>query len=165
MRESFVLDSMLGRLAKWLRIMGYDAVYSPRFSDEELIDRAVKARAILLTRDKLLARLAKLRGVKVVMLPEDLAEQLVELAALGCIELRIDLSRTRCPICNTRLTRTKKGQIIDMVPRGVAERYDEFWLCPKCGKVYWPGSHLRSMVSFLEKLRVLKRQCNEGKIR
>lgn len=158
MRASFVLDSMLGRLAKWLRIMGYDAVYSPYFSDEELIDRAVKTRAILLTRDKLLARLAELRGVKVVMLPEDLAEQLVKLAALGCIELRIDLSRTRCPICNVRLVRAGKSQVIGMVPQGVAEYYDEFWVCPRCSKVYWPGSHLRSMIKFLEGLRVLKRR-------
>jgi len=158
LRKSFVLDSMLGRLAKWLRIMGYDAVYSPYFSDDELIEKASKAHAILLTRDRLLARLAELRGIRAITLPEDLAGQLVRLATLGCIELKVDLNKTRCPVCNAKLTKVGRSRVVGRVPQGIIEHYDEYWLCPECGKVYWPGSHLRSIVKFLERLQALKRQ-------
>jgi len=151
---SFVIDSMLGRLAKWLRIMGYDAEYYRDATDDDLLVEAKSKGAFLLTRDKQLSMKAFSRGVKVILLSEDLEEELLTLARLGLIRLHIDLDKTRCPLCNTPLKRVSSSLVGErLAPRAVIERYDTLWICPKCMKVYWPGSHLASMNSFLKKLR------------
>ncbi len=151
---SFVVDSMLGRLAKWLRVMGYDVVYYREIGDDDLLVEAQVRGAFLLTRDKQLSRKALSRGVKAILLGEGLEEELLTLARLGLIELRIDLEKSRCPLCNTPLEKVSSSLVGEnLAPRPVLEKYDTLWLCPKCMKVYWPGSHLVSMENILKRLR------------
>ncbi len=144
---------MLGRLAKWLRVMGYDTTYSPSMSDPEAIREAKARGAVLVTRDKGLAAKARAEGVETVLVGEDLESQLKELADRGYIDLRIDLERTRCPLCNARLVRVERVRVRRLIPEAVANRYEDFWFCPRCRKVYWPGSHLRAMRALLKRLR------------
>ncbi len=150
----FIVDTMLGRLARWLRILGYDTVYHRRLEDWKILKIASEENRIIITRDTGLHRRALNKGLKSILLePDDMAERLALIAYLTGIRLYIDLDRTRCPICNTPLLRVSKKDVKDKVPRKVYELHDDFWICPRCGKVYWMGSHWRMIEKILEDAR------------
>jgi len=153
-RYEFVVDAMLGDLAKWLRILGRSSFYEPLADDDELIRVAREQGAVLLTRDRGLSERAAAEGVRVVYLGGmGLEEALAELARRFSIRLEVDLSDTRCPLCNGRLRRATPSEVASRVPPGVAGAYDLFLVCEKCGHVYWPGSHLERMRQFLRRVR------------
>jgi len=152
MSHSFVVDSMLGDLARWLRILGYSTFYDPGASDEHLLRVAEAERSVLLTRDRELYAKAVKRGVKAHLLPGDLGEALLLLRDAHGVRLRIDLSNSLCPVCNGRLRRARGEEVEGLVPAYIARRYDLFLVCESCGHVYWPGSHHRNMTRFLESL-------------
>jgi uncharacterized protein with PIN domain len=135
----FILDGHLGRLAAYLRLLGLDAAYRNDFSDEELARRAAGERRILLTRDRgLLKRSAIERGYCVRSdSPREQAREVVE---------RFDLRPStapfrRCLSCNGLLQPVAKQAVWERLPPGTRERFDDFFLCPDCGKIFWPGSH------------------------
>jgi len=135
----FILDAHLGRLAAYLRLLGLDAVYRNDFTDAELARRSALEQRILLTRDRgLLKRSAVTRGYCVRSdEPREQAREVVE---------RFDLRRAiapfrRCLSCNGLLQPVEKQAVWDRLPPGTRERFDEFYRCPDCGKIFWPGSH------------------------
>ncbi len=149
MRTRFLVDGMLGSLARWLRISGYDAEYRREADDDSLIEEASRTGRVLLTRDRELAHRARKRGMEAVLVEgEDEVFQLGELAAVFGLEL--DPSCSRCPKCNGPLTRVEKDQIKDRVPEASLEAFEVFWVCGVCGNVYWRGSHWDQIVSTLE---------------
>lgn len=152
MSPRFLLDGMLGALARWLRICGYDAVYLRDATDEELIRRAAEDGCVLLTRDQMLYRKALRAGVEAFLVEgvSD-AEKLASVSARFGLEL--DPERSRCPMCDAPLTAVEKEAVRGMVPRRTFEAYDEFWVCRACGKVYWRGSHWRKIVETVEEAR------------
>jgi len=141
----FVADAMLGRLAKWLRILGYDTLYNPSWDDPYLVRVARAEERILLTRD---AELARRRGVRVLMLESERLEAQVR-------QLRRDLPLStgkpfsRCPVCNTPLEEITKDQVWGQVPPYVFATQSEFRLCPSCDRFYWRGSHWEHMTEFV----------------
>lgn len=148
----FVADTMLGNLARWLRILGYDTLYSSSFEDWKLLRIAEEEGRILLTRDESLFRRAKAKSLSVVLITsDDVAEMLAYVAFKTGIELSFNPSRTRCPECNTMLMRISKAEALSLLENNVATRYEEFWRCGKCGKIYWQGNHWRTISSILEK--------------
>ncbi|MEA3377211.1 MAG: Mut7-C RNAse domain-containing protein [Chloroflexota bacterium] len=134
-------DCMLGRLAKWLRLLGYDTAYENEATDHELARRARAEGRVLLTRDR---DLAARRGLESLLIQSEHLEQQIEEVreALG---LPSAPSLSRCPVCNVVLERSSPNEVADRVPPYVLETHTEFRRCPECGRIYWSGSHVDAM--------------------
>jgi uncharacterized protein len=143
----FVLDTHLGRLAAYLRMLGFDTLYRNCYTDEELAEISRGEHRILLTRDVgLLKRGAVTHGYFV--RDTDARRQLPEVVA------GFDLAGrarpfTRCMRCNAPLEEVRKEEVIAGLPPRVAQFHDEFRRCPGCGRVYWKGAHYRRMQELL----------------
>jgi uncharacterized protein with PIN domain len=136
----FVVDGMLGTLAKWLRLLGYDTIYLKNTPDDVLLRRAVAEKRILLTRDtRLLARREVKRKVVNSLLIEvgHLEDQLLQVVS------RFDLKSKRpfCTICNRPLENVAKEAVKEKVPLYVFQTQQSFSVCPSCHRYYWSGTH------------------------
>lgn len=146
----FVLDTHLGKLAAYLRMLGFDALYGNRSADEDLAAVSRGQHRILLTRDVgLLKRGAVTHGYFV--RETNSRRQLAEIVR------RFDLGRlakpfTRCMRCNALLEPASKEQVRDSLPARSAAQFDNFQRCPGCGRVYWQGSHYRRMAGWIEEM-------------
>ncbi|MCD6324158.1 MAG: Mut7-C RNAse domain-containing protein [Desulfurococcales archaeon] len=149
----FIVDSMLGDVARWLRMLGYDTLYSRRYEDWRVLQIAEKEGRTIITRDRGLFVKARKRGINAVLIyPEGRTERvLAKIAVKTGIKLVFDPSKTRCPYCNVRLERLSRAEALSLVPPKVAAAYDTFWRCPKCGRIYWKGSHWRTIDEVLKK--------------
>jgi len=138
----FVADGMLGKLTRWLRMLGHDVEYFKLLEDEELIKVAKSEQMILLTRDLRLYQKAATEGVKAHLVEGRTEyERLAELARKYDFELEIDVSTSRCPKCNSRIKPVRKEEVMERIPESTSKFYNEFWECQNCGKIYWQGSH------------------------
>ena len=149
LRETrFVLDTHLGRLAVYLRMFGFDALYRNDSKDADLAHIEASERRILLTRDRgLLMRSSITRGyyVRATDVRRQLIEVLRRFDLLGSIRpLR------RCLRCSSWLVEVSKEQVIDRLPPRIRELYDDFESCPTCARVYWRGSHFERMRLFVD---------------
>jgi len=140
----FILDGMLGKLTRWLRMMGYETVYMNNTSDRDLLSRAKRDSLILLTSDEELYRTAVSRGVESFLVSgRTEAERLAGLAERYTLNLHIDTAISRCPVCGSPIKEIPKKEVEGSVPPTTFNVYQSFWLCtnPSCAKVYWQGSH------------------------
>jgi uncharacterized protein with PIN domain len=151
LRETkFVLDVHLGKLAGYLRMLGFDTVYSNRFSDLELVRISCEQRRILLTRDRgVLKYSAVTHGYW--LRETDSRLQTAEVVR------RFDLAHsfrplTRCMVCNEPLRAASKDEVRSRISSQTLEWCDEFRECTGCGRVYWHGSHCRRMQRWIEQL-------------
>lgn len=148
----FLADVMLGRLARWLRLLGFDTLYYNDISDNRLLRIAKEQGRFILTRD---TRLVKIKGIKDYLLikANDSFSQLLEV--IDTLKLTRFNLLSRCVKCNGMLTQIlDKNEIKDSVPEFVFLHFNLFLRCSDCGKVYWDGTHPRK---FREKLsEVLK---------
>lgn len=145
---------MLGKLARWLRILGYDTAYERVIADDELIRRVFQEDRWLLTRDRYLARRRVLRGRLTLLQRDDLRGQLCELASHRCLDLALGPGTPcRCADCNAPLTPMPKAQVLGDIPPFVAIEQEDFARCPQCGRLFWPGSHWQRLTRELERLR------------
>jgi uncharacterized protein with PIN domain len=145
----FVVDGMLGSLARWLRLLGYDADYDNRRDDAELVRLARAENRVLLTRDR---ELAARRGVQALFIVSQvLDEQLAQVTA--AFPRPEESEPARCPVCNTALVPATPEELADRLPAYVLRKYRDFRRCPGCGRVYWPGSHWRNMQIRLRRRR------------
>ena len=143
----FIADCHLGRLAKYLRFMGYDTLFFPTIPDTEMIKIARDEARTILTRD---AALAQRKNVPVYLLGAvGLRDQLRELAVHFGLNPGDDAHR-RCLICNAPLVHVCAAAVRNAVPEQVYETFDTFRQCPECGRIYWHGDHYRKMLRFLE---------------
>jgi uncharacterized protein with PIN domain len=150
----FVADGMLGKLTRWLRLLGHDVKYSNRMNDAQLITIAKKERRILLTRDLELYKQAAAKSIDAFYLGGQTGEEkLAELASRFNLRLSIDMATSRCPKCNTRVKPISKEKVINRVKKNTYANYDEFWKCPKCGQTYWQGAHWTGIRKTLETTR------------
>jgi uncharacterized protein with PIN domain len=149
-RPRFIADVMLGRLAKWLRIAGFDVLYSNRFSDDALIEISNSEGRILLSRD---TRLLIRKPVKefIFLESQDIQKQIRQVFGVMHIQ-SLSFPLTRCLSCNEMLIETERESVRRIVPAFVYQTQRHFKSCPKCGKVFWAGTHRRSVVRTLEKL-------------
>ena len=135
----FIADSMLGRLAKWLRIIGFDTVYFQEISDRELVSVALKEDRFILTRDTLLV---KMRNAKDFLLVE--GDHFRDQLCFVVKRLKLDTNAeilTRCIWCNSLLKDVNKNDIKLRVPDYVFETQDVFKICQTCKRIYWGGTH------------------------
>jgi len=143
-----IADVMLGRLAKWLRLLGYDTHYDNSAKDVTLLRIAQAEDRVLLTRDRALSRQ---RGVRSIWIEsQDLAAQ------IGQVRRSIgpppDGHFTRCAVCNARLESIDKADVKTRVPPYVYQTQEEFRRCPECGRIYWAATHVERMRSIIEAL-------------
>ncbi len=137
---TFAADRMLGRLAKWLRLLGYDTVYSKSLSDEEFLALRDQGR-ILLTRNTSLAKRLE-NGRLVFVHHNDTKVQLQEVIHTLGLKPEPRHFFTRCIICNEALKSVEGEDVVGRVPEYVWSSHNDFSECTTCGKIYWPGSHL-----------------------
>ncbi len=147
----FVLDNHLGRLAAYLRMLGFDSVYRNDFDDEELAQISADEDRILLTRDRrLLMRKAVRWGYCLRSLDSrrQVEEVLLRFALTGQIA-----PFKRCLRCNASLRPVEKAQVLERLEPLTKRYYEEFHICPACGQVYWKGSHYEHMQQMIDRLR------------
>ena len=138
---SFVVDGMLGSLARWLRILGYDTDYANQRDDAELVRISRAESRVLLTRDQ---ELAGRRGLKSLLIESQLLdEQLAQVTA--AFPLPAGTHPGRCSVCNSILVEATPEEVAHRLPRYVLRRHRQFVRCAGCDRVYWRGSHWRNM--------------------
>ena len=154
METRFIVDSNVGKLAMWLRIMGYDALFFNNIDDNELVDIALKEGRIVLTRD---TQIIKRRGatngqLKIVLTrdddPKQQLHQGVKAFKLDCCLRQF----TRCLECNQILLSRTKEDVKELVPPYVFLTQTQYMQCPSCLRVYWQGTHWQRMKKALERL-------------
>jgi len=153
-RVKFIVDAMLGDVAKWLRVLGYDTFYCQSIDDAAVLKIAASEKRVIVTKDKELSTKAKKMGLKCILLRgENLEEKLLQIARETGLELYINLNYTRCPKCNSRLVPVPSIETVERVPPLVSRLQSTIWLCPNCGSAYWTGSHYNSMNKILKSIR------------
>ena len=148
-RPKFVADHMLGSLARWLRMMGYDTVYDKSKDDPDIAKLARAESRFILTRDK---ELSKEPG-SILLENEDLDSQLRAVAARYGLKFSEDM--IRCSTCNGELSDLPKSEAQGNVPEGAYQVNEKFWRCSACQKIYWKGSHWEGISARLKKLNLV----------
>jgi uncharacterized protein len=143
----FVLDVHLGRLARYLRMAGFDCLYEPSFADEEIIRISVAERRIILTRDKGILKNGRVTHGLYVQ-SDDPREQFGEIAT------RLHLSDlfkpfSRCTLCNERIEPVAKESVLGQLEPLTKMHYSVFYRCTGCKRIYWKGSHFTRMAKFI----------------
>lgn len=152
----FIADNMLGSFSRWLRILGCEVKYYNNSSDNELLYITEEEGRILLTRDLELFRRAKSRELDAFFVEGvTKAERLAKISQRFNINLTINFSISRCPICNSLLKKVEKTEVLDKISSGTLKHYDDFWVCIDCGKVYWRGSHWKNIIATITKAKKL----------
>ena len=143
-----IADVMLGRLAKWLRLLGYDTRYDNSAADTALLRIAQAEERVLLTRDRSLARQ---RGVRAIWIEsQELQAQIRQVrAAIGPPP---NGSLTRCAVCNARLEAIDTVDVEARVPPYVFQTQEEFYHCPHCERIYWAATHVERMREVIDSL-------------
>jgi hypothetical protein len=150
----FITDGMLGKLTRWLRMLGCDVEYANDIEDKRLMTLAMKEKRTLLTRDLELFQQAKARGIDTL-----LVEGRTEVERLACMArkydfpLEIDVTVSRCPKCNARIRPIARDEVADKVEQATFKFYSEFWACPECGQIYWQGAHWTRIRETLEQAK------------
>jgi uncharacterized protein with PIN domain len=134
----FIADTMLGKLARWLRILGYDTLYYRQVEDDALLQIARSQHRWLLTRDALMIK--EQRPLNCTFIHDDhLREQLKQVVME--LELKMHRPLIRCLECNDELTPLPKDQARSLVPEYVYQTQQQFSRCSTCLRVYWAGTH------------------------
>lgn len=150
----FIVDSNAGKLARWLRIMGYDALFFKDIEDSILVDIALREGRVILTRDTQIMkrRVITKDQVKACLLQhDDPKKQLSQVIT----ELKLDCylkQFTRCLECNEELLSKTKEDIKELVPPYVFRTQTQYMQCPSCQRIYWRGTHWQRMKEELDKI-------------
>ncbi len=150
-QPAFVLDTQLGRLARYLRLLGLDTLYRNDYSDDGIAHLASEQRRTLLTRDRMLLHRSIITHGYFVRATDPLKQ-------VGEVLQRFDLYNdikplSRCIRCNGTLTEVEKDAVIDRLEPKTRRYYNHFRICPDCDQVYWEGSHFRKMIGLIDGFR------------
>ncbi|MBN2489792.1 MAG: Mut7-C ubiquitin/RNAse domain-containing protein [Planctomycetes bacterium] len=146
----FIADVHLGRLARYLRLLGFDTVFEPGLGDAEIARRAAAERRVVLTRDRgLLKRRIVTHGCLVrATRPLRQLEEILERLQLH----RLVRPFTLCTQCNHPIEEVAKDAVADRLEPDTARYYERFYRCPGCDRIYWEGSHYDKMCRFVDRL-------------
>jgi hypothetical protein len=147
----FAVDAMLGRLARWLRVLGLDATYEPDVADADLVRHAHDERRWILTRDRALPVEWRVPRIHLVAAEAPL-DQLAEVVRAFALDPERLALFARCTRCNAALVPIAREGAAGAVPPRVLRVTERFHRCPDCGRVYWEGSHVARMRRTLERL-------------
>lgn len=150
--QKFAADRMLGRLVKWLRVLGQDVIYGPHLAGYGLIRAARRETRLILTRDR---ALRKKQPPEYLFINSDHYQEQLRQVLMAChIDARGRLF-SRCLECNTLLRPVAKDSIKGRVPLYVFSTQEKFSWCPDCHRVYWPATHQQRMTEELERLGIV----------
>ncbi len=146
---AFIADCHLGKLAKYLRFMGFDTLYFPQIDDNDLIKLANKEDRVILTRDR---ELYERKKADCILLQEvEIGKQLQEV--IRTFDLKKNACDfSRCIVCNQPLVVVEKEEILERLPPKVVKYFFHFELCEECDRLYWHGDHYKRMKAFLEEV-------------
>ncbi len=151
MREvRFIADCMLGKLAKWMKILGFDTEYHSIIEDHELVEKAVEGKRILLTRDRNLIKRKKLKEY-ILIRSEVPLEQVKQVLKDKKLKLEQSSLLSRCLICNVKTVPIKKEEVKELVPPYVYKTQNNFSNCPECERIYWGATHVDNILEQLKK--------------
>ncbi len=151
MEQKFIADAMLGKLARWLRVLGCDVEYFSRIDDQDLVERAMQSGRLILTRDTLLVRRRGARDNHFFVTGDLFRDQLRQVVEQFAIDPAARFL-SRCLDCNTPLVAVGKTAVSARVPPYVFATQTEFRICPACDKIYWQGTHRQRMLREVEKM-------------
>jgi uncharacterized protein with PIN domain len=144
----FLADNMLGRLAIWLRLLGYDTAYHHDATDAQLARIARAENRVLLTRD---VELTRRRAVRAILIEsEQVEEQLRQV--FHALNLTAREAFSRCAECNSVLEEVSKESVRGQVPPYVFHTQERYRRCPRCARIYWRGTHWARMVGQMQDL-------------
>jgi uncharacterized protein with PIN domain len=147
----FLVDRMLGKLAKGLRMLGYDTIYYRGEEAQQMIQLARQEDRMILTRNTKLKQ--KRPEDRIIIVMEDNPSlQLVDLIQKGYISLNEETLFSRCLLCNVLLDEVTREEAAGKVPEFIFYQQKTFFRCPQCQKIYWPGSHQENMQKRVEEL-------------
>ena len=147
MRTTFIADVHLGKLARLLRLLGFDTLYRNDFTKQELVSTSNGEERILLSRDGSFVKRGSARYF--IVASEDPMVQLKEVATQFGFKEQL-LPFTRCMACNGLLESVPKESVAPLLEPNTLGYYTEFWRCTNCGRVYWKGSHYEKMLKTVE---------------
>ena len=148
----FVADGHLGKLARHLRMAGFDTLWANHWDDDQIVNISLVQKRTILTRDKGMLRRGEVERGYFVRNTESEAQLGEVVRALQLESLLAPF--TRCRECNAILEEVERDAVIDRVPEKVRSLYDRFRRCPGCERVYWEGTHFDRMKRFIERLSV-----------
>jgi uncharacterized protein with PIN domain len=143
----FLADAHLGKLARLLRMLGFDTLFSNDAGDSRMAELSAEGGRVLLTRDRALLMRRVITHGCYIHASDPRAQLLQVLNRLDLYEAQRPFSR--CMECNQPLAVTKKAALESELPKGVLDHYNEFWQCTGCGRVYWKGHHYRAMQAWI----------------
>lgn len=142
----FIADCHLGKLAKYLRAMGFDTLFFNTIDDNDLIELAKRDGRVILTRDRDLHKRESA--------PTFYLEPIDNLEQLKALEEHFSLKSYnlagRCIVCNTQLNKIEKSKIEHMLPKKVKHMFSNYEICPTCKRIYWHGDHYNRMMSIID---------------
>ena len=142
----FICDDNLGKLAKWLRTLGYDTLFFDPIEDGELVSKALKENRVVLSRDSHLSRFKLKLGERILHVASDEPlEQLKRVVEHFKLKTDKKLLFSRCLICNQVLEKVEKEKIKDRLYPFVYQTQDNFVYCSKCDKIFWSATHVEKM--------------------
>ena len=149
----FIVDCMHGKLARKMRIYGYDTLYDVNFGDDAILATAKKEERIIITSDKNLIERAYSEKIPVVRAPLDNdISRMTKIFRTFKLKPNLNPKHSRCPRCNTVLMKISKLDVID-IPERVLKRMRVFYKCGNCSRIYWYGSHWTKIRDFEETLK------------
>jgi len=146
----FLADAMLGRLARWLRLLGFDTEYATELPDSEVVRRALDEERWILTRDRALPVEWRVSGI-LVLDSEAIADQLRDVVQAFRLAPWVQ-PFSRCGECNAPLAEASRAEVAGEVPPGVLAAGHELQRCPGCERVYWRGSHTARMKTVMDRI-------------
>jgi uncharacterized protein with PIN domain len=150
----FLADGMLGKLTRWLRMLGQDVTYSTELSDNELLALAKSEDRALLTRDLEIYKRAITRRLDAFYVEgETESSRIAEVAKRYGLALEIDMDKSRCPICNTPIKPASKEELKEKLEPNSYQYYERFWRCPNCRQIYWQDAHWKQITKTLTEIQ------------
>ncbi len=152
----FLVDAMLGNIAKKLRLFGFDSEYVSDIDDSKLIETAKNENRTIISRDRNLIDRAKKNEISSVYITkENEIEQFLEIIKTTHLQFdEISGDSARCTKCNSPTSQIDKLEIKNKIPPGVLEYHDKFWKCDRCDQIYWEGTHIKNLQVFVHKIKL-----------
>jgi uncharacterized protein with PIN domain len=153
MSNKFIADVHLGKLARWLRLLGFDTAYKNDYTNEQLIQISKEEERVLLSRNTSLSANKQIECF--VIAGENPSGQLISVVEYFDLKDKFRLF-SRCLVCNGILEPVSKESILNSLQKNTAPYFNEFWQCKRCKRIYWKGSHYERMLKKIESIPCIK---------